>query len=137
MKIAALLLSFCVLALCIPTAHADSVTYKGVTFPQGDISFADKVISYTPGTQFTPPGAPFTTPDQALGPPDAVSASQSPPGYVSLGFKGVLELQFIDNYLTGSGNSNPDLWIFEVGTGIEGQDIEISTDGVSWFSVGE
>jgi hypothetical protein len=31
-------------------AHAESVTYKGVVFPLGDISFADVVIDFTPGS---------------------------------------------------------------------------------------
>ncbi len=121
-----------------PSLPGASVTYQGIVFPQGDISFADRVVSYTPGvtgTGHTPPGPPYVDPSLALGPPD--DAVLFPiPAWVSLGYQGSIVLQFTDNLLTGSGTSAPDLWIFEVGTGIEGTFVDISRDGVNWLSVG-
>ena len=55
---------------------------------------------------------------------------------VSLGEGGVLELEFTDNYLTGSGNADSDLWIFEIGGVAEKTFVEISADGESWYDVG-
>ena len=55
---------------------------------------------------------------------------------VSLGKGGVLELEFTDNYLTGSGDDESDLWIFEIGGIAEKTFVEISADGASWYDVG-
>ena len=43
----------------------------------------------------------------------------------------------VDNALTGSDNSDIDLWVFEVGGEIEDTFIEISTDGIVWSPVGK
>lgn len=56
---------------------------------------------------------------------------------VTLGNGGSITLQFIDNWLTGSGDSRADLWIFEVGPDVEDMFVEVSTDGQSWSSVGK
>ena len=45
-------------------------------------------------------------------------------------------MQFIDNKLTGSGNANPDLHVFEIGPDVEDTFVEISNDTLTWFSVG-
>jgi hypothetical protein len=118
-----------------PAAHADII--GGVDFPQGAVSFADTVVSYTVG-----PGG-VTVPNQgalnALGLPDYTGAgcvSQAACTYVSLGDGGSIVLRFTDNLLTGSNSSALDLWIFEVGPDVEDQFVEISTDGVTWFPVG-
>lgn len=37
----------------------------------------------------------------------------------------------------GSGDSQPDLWIFEVGPDVEDQFVEVSTDGQTWSPVGK
>ena len=54
---------------------------------------------------------------------------------VSLGLGGSIVLEFTDNLLTGSGDSKPDLVVFETGA-IESVLVEISRDGVSFFEVG-
>ena len=45
-------------------------------------------------------------------------------------------MRFTNNSLTGSGNSNLDLWIFEIGPDIEDTFVDVSKDGSTWFSVG-
>jgi len=61
------------------------------------------------------PGA--INPESALGPPDYVQSNSQDPigdGFVSLGNGGMVSLGFNDNILTNSGDTQPDLWIFEV-----------------------
>ncbi|MDJ0705515.1 MAG: PEP-CTERM sorting domain-containing protein [Leptolyngbyaceae cyanobacterium MO_188.B28] len=55
---------------------------------------------------------------------------------VSLGRGGILELEFTNNYLAGSGNEESDLWIFEIGGIAEKTFVEISMDGQTWYDVG-
>lgn len=115
-------------------SHA--VTYKGVEFPDGAVSFADEVVLYDPtfgGT--TGPGAGVQDPSEALGIPDYTEG----PGtdYVSLGDGGRIVLRFTDNSLTGSGDDALDLWIFEVGPDVEDTAVDISKNGIDWHSVGE
>ena len=125
-----------ILTLAGVCRSANATVYGGVDFPQGAASFADAVVSYTPGTNPTPDAA-VSHPDQALGPPNYPSGTNDPAPFVSLGSNGVLVLQFTDNLLTGSGTTNDDLWIFEIGTGIEKTFVDVSIDGSTWFSVGE
>lgn len=116
----------------------NSVTIDGVTFPQGNISFADEVVSYTPGSPA--PTNPHQGTDKALGLPDyngrSSCSSQASCSFVSLGSGGTLVVRFTDNVLTGSGNGDIDLWVFEVGPQVEDMFVEISSDGRSWHSVG-
>ena len=57
--------------------------------------------------------------------------------YASLGDGGSITLEFVDNRLTGSGDSNADLWVFEIGPDVEDTFVEISTNGVTWSAVGK
>jgi len=124
--------------LGISSAHAEII--GGVDFPQGAISFADAVVSYTPGLAGNSPTAPHQGAFNALGEPDYAGvnscASQADCSFVSLGVGGELVLRFTDNLLTGSDSDADDLWIFEVGPDVEGTVIDISTNGVDWLSVG-
>lgn len=116
---------------------AGPITYDGVTFPQGDSSFADSVVDFQLGAGGVT--APHQNPDNALGAPDYVSGVGCNPGdcsYVSLGQFGSLTLSFDDNYLTGSGDDSLDLWIFEIGPLVEDIEVEISKDGSYWYDVG-
>jgi len=54
----------------------------------------------------------------------------------SLGDGGHLTLEFIDNAIGGSGDTDKDLWVFEIGGIPEELLIEISVDGSSWLDVG-
>ena len=54
----------------------------------------------------------------------------------SLGNGGYLTMEFVDNEVGGSGDSDKDLWVFEIGGVPEELQIEISVDGSSWLDVG-
>jgi hypothetical protein len=105
-------------------------------FPQGDVSFADAVVSFAPVT--TPDGVPsdeYLNPQLAMGPPDYAGTFEDQ--VVTLGSGGQLTVQFLDNAVTGDGAASPDLWIFEVGDDVEDTFVEVSQDGSTWVPVGK
>lgn len=115
------------------SVSAQAVMYGDVEFPGGASSFADAVVSYEPTFGgATGPIESARHPEAALGVPTGSSGV----GFVTLGDGGRITLRFTDNSLTGSGNSAPDLWIFEVGPDVEDTFVEISKDGANWFAVG-
>lgn len=116
-------------ALSTYTASAASVTYDGVIFPGGDVSFADAVVSYSPGADV---GSPYDDATDALGAPNYSGNT----GSTSLGDGGELILQFTDNSLTASGDSTDDLWVFEIGNAVETFFVSISTNLVDWVDLG-
>ena len=114
-------------ALSLSTgAAAMPTTYSGVTFPDGDISFADEVISFNPGPDVA---APHDDQNLVLGAPDG--------SHISLGDNGSIIVRFSDNSLTTSGDATADLHIFEVGARVEGFNIAISQDLVNWIDLGD
>ncbi|MEW5686410.1 MAG: PEPxxWA-CTERM sorting domain-containing protein [Pseudomonadota bacterium] len=125
------------LSLAAATAHAEVI--GGVEFPQGAISFADAVVSYTLNPASIP-GAAYQGAFNALGAPDYNAANscanQASCSFVTLGAGGELVLRFTDNVLTGSGSNAFDLWIFEIGPDVEDTIVDVSVDGVTWLSVG-
>ncbi len=136
------IISFLVIAgmlmVGIKTPKAQQTCYDGVCFPKGDVSFADSVVSYVSGGNVAGDNG---NPQAALGPPDDTSSVEGK--IISLGCtagenggRGVLVVKFTDNSLTTSGDSDEDLWIFEVGGIVEPTDIAISTDGSYWIEVG-
>ena len=54
----------------------------------------------------------------------------------SLGDGGHLTFEFIDNAIGASGDTDKDLWVFEIGGLPEELQIEISVDGSAWLDVG-
>jgi hypothetical protein len=120
-----------------PSAPA-SATFGGQFFAQGSIAFADAVTSYDPNFSGGPaPIASLQVAVNALGTPNYAGTGE-PVGndnVVSLGRGGRLVVQFTNNRLTGSGDSKPDLMIFEVGSS-ELVTVEVSTDGVTYTNVG-
>ncbi len=116
-------------ALAVPT------TYDGITFPGGDISFADQLVDLTFGDP-APTAANFIDGNQALGAPDYTGGGGGT-GSVSLGRGGTITVRFTDNALTGSGDNTPDLHIFEVGPDIEDTFVSISEDGNDFIDVGK
>jgi len=102
-----------------------------VLLPQGELSFADLAVSYTPGTKM-PTKEIHRDPAQALGVPDYTRPSA--PGFVSLGCDGSVVVQFTDNVLTNVAGT--DLYIFEVGPDVEAAEVAISNNGTNWISVG-
>jgi hypothetical protein len=117
--------------------NANAILIGGVEFPQGAISFADAVVSYSPTAG---PTLPHQGAFNALGVPNYNNvnscASQALCSFVTLGQGGSIVLRFVDNVLTGSGTAAADLWIFEVGPDVEKTFIDVSTDGIVWTSVG-
>lgn len=119
--------------------------FDGVDFPQGFASFADAVVSYTPGSPA--PTLQHMDPTKALGAPDyaaynAATGNVSCPTqaecpYLSLGVGGNVVLRFIDNVLTGSDSAADDLYIFEIGPSVESTIVDISMDGIMWIALGE
>lgn len=121
----------CIGMLATASAFADVIS--GVEFPQGVSSFADEVVSFIPGSNTIPP---YNDPTAALGVPDYESSGHADGTYTSLGWGGTLVLKFTNNSLTTSGNSDLDLWIFEIGPAVEPTDVFVSLNGSDWISVG-
>ncbi|MEZ6136944.1 MAG: GEVED domain-containing protein [Pirellulaceae bacterium] len=110
----------------------------GDVFELGNLAFADAVVSYLPLQSGGPgPIAGLDVAASALGAPNYLGNGEPLPteGVVSLGRGGQIVLQFTRNLLTGSGDANPDLRIFEVGDSEEVL-VEVSADGTRFTSVG-
>ena len=103
---------------------------REVCLPLGLLSFADKVVDFTPGTK--PSRPPFDYPPSAIGEPDYKSTSSA--DFISIGCNGILTLQFTDNILVDI--EGVDLYIFEVGPFVERTELAISQDGTDWIDVG-
>jgi PEP-CTERM motif len=118
-------------------AHAEFFgnSQGGTDFPQGVSSFADVVASYDPVIKSGQPTEPNRQPNTAIGKPDYPGSSSN--FSVTLGDGGSITLEFVDNRLTGSGDSKADLWVFEVGPDVEDTFVEISEDGNTWSPVGK
>lgn len=125
--------------LALGGTQAQAVVIGGVDFPQGEVSFADTVVSFTLNPASTP-GAAYLGQSNALGAANYNGnpgcASQAACTFLSLGAGGALVLRFDDNVLTGSNNDALDLWIFEVGPNVEDTTVDLSVDGTNWLSVG-
>lgn len=104
---------------------------REICLPLGELSFADRVVSFTPGARPSQP--PFDYPGSALGPPDYRNTYSA--DFISLGCDGVLITQFTDNALVDV--DGVDLYIFEVGPVVEKTELAISKDGETWIEVGE
>lgn len=124
-----LLISFLAFSLPI-NAQASTYSVGDYTFPQGQKSFADQVVSYSPGSPGPKPK--FRNSQAAIGLPDYVKRDNS--GFVSLGCQGSLVLKFSDNSL--SNGPGADLIIYEVGSKVEATEVEISENGNDWLSIG-
>lgn len=95
-------------------------------FPGGTASFADEVLDFSPNyprpDQIDPN---FSEPNDARFEPDyeelaaAVGTRSTKVGAVSLGHGGSIRVLFTDNRLTNSGDSRPDLYVFEIGQHVE------------------
>jgi hypothetical protein len=110
------------------STNAAAQTFGGVYFEHGAASFADTVNRFEPFYGGGPrPSLAGLDARQVLGVPEQ--------GGIALGNGGRITVKFLDNRLTGSGDSGTDLRIFEVGAP-ETVHVEISKDGRNWFSVG-
>ncbi|PLW83912.1 hypothetical protein CWI75_00695 [Kineobactrum sediminis] len=101
-----------------------------VFFPLGETSFADEVVSYTPGK---PDGGEASSdPSVSLGIPDYVKNEDE--SYLTLGCGGELVVRFDDNKLIDV--AGPDLYAFEVGPDVEATAMAVSENGEDWVRVG-
>lgn len=119
--------------LLVSTARAELI--RGIEFPQGSLSFADRVVKNTPGSP-APTNVLYTDPEDTLGLPD-YPGGDNQPGALSLGRGGSIVLEFTNNLLTGSNSATKDLHVFEVGSAVEDTFVDISKDGVTWVSLGK
>lgn len=103
---------------------------RAICLPQGAASFADSVVSFSPGAR--PSEDVWAQPHYALGVPDYTRTTA--PGFVALGCDGTLVLRFDDNALVDV--DGPDLYVFEVGPAVEATDLAVSVDGRRWLEVG-
>ncbi|WP_317899229.1 OmpA family protein [Aurantibacillus circumpalustris] len=102
-----------------------------IKLPLGDISFADKMVSYKTGTPAPIPEN--RNPNDGIGKPDFNEMRVS--GFVSLGTGGELILAFTDNALVNI--EGPDLYVFEVGRYVEETFLYVSKNGKTWINVGK
>ena len=109
-----------------------ALVFYSTSAPAEDaISYADSVISFNVGKPS--PAAQWTIPQSAIGRPDYNGNTNS--GFVSLGCKGELVLQFTDNSLIDGPDS--DLTIVEVGAISEPIIVHVSKDGAKWIKIGK
>ncbi|MBA4226797.1 MAG: OmpA family protein [Hyphomonas sp.] len=117
------------------TADCPGLVYgsgkREICLPLGEFSFADRVVSFTPGEK--PSKAPFDFPGSALGAPNYRNTYSA--DFISLGCNGELVTQFTDNILIDV--DGIDLYIFEIGPVVEKTTLAISSDGENWIEVGE
>jgi len=120
LKLVLTLIGFSALLLIpVGAQNASAKIFGGIDFPDGASSFADVVITYdnTFGGGPVPIYPPYLDPTQSLGPPDFVGVTNRE--WVTLGSGGLLEVGFVNNVLTNSGDASPDLHIFEIGADVE------------------
>jgi len=129
-------------------AVSEAKTYFGVTFPHGDLAFADRVVDYLAASCVRDA---YDDPEEALGPPDARCIGAAPcngcegcdgcdTNAVALGFRlsvldnrGYLIIEFVDNVLIDV--TGADLFVYI--TNNKPARVEISSDGFNWIFVGE
>jgi hypothetical protein len=135
---------------------SDDLVVDGITFTDGAKAFADIVGQLELGTA-GPDGNNFVDPAAALGVPDCVPGTTNVGGFVSLGISDVwvdppwytgrpydvvsfnfgwLRLEFNDVLLKASGDTRPDLYIYETGSLPEGCYVFISQEGDTWEYAG-
>ena len=114
-------------------AQEGPVSYGGIEFPLGDVSFADKVVGFNPGSRTGESDG-----SAAIGPPDGGKGTGpsviGDKGDVTLGNGGSITLEFTDNYLIDV--EGLDLYVFEYGPDVEPFKVEISKDGSGWIELG-
>ncbi len=101
-----------------------------IYLPLGKLAFADRVVAHQLGM---PEG---DNTEGVLGEPNMSleKFTIGDPRICNIGTKGILTIEFTNNALTDV--NGPDLYVFEMGR-IEPTNLEISTDGNNWLSVGK
>jgi len=104
---------------------------RQIHFPLGDLSFADEVVSFSPGSPAAA-NEKDRNPKMTLGAPDYDEAKDA--NYTTLGCAGTLVLRFVDNALVDI--DGPDLYVFEIGPQVEPTNLAVSEDGAQWIEIG-
>ncbi len=121
-----------VLLVAFLSGVATAEEIGGVEFPLGERSFADSVVSYSPGTDVEPP---HNQPGRALGVPDYPNPEeQTALGNATAECEAELILEFRDNFLIDV--AGVDLWIFEIGPAVEATEIFITYGDEPWTRIG-
>ena len=119
--------------------------YSGVTFPEGDVSFADAIVDFALGDAVAND---YADPTNVLGAPDfnfpnnafALGNPGGTPDNLDDALFGFVTIEFTDNSLTTSGDNSADLFVFEIGSSaggvIESFQVEISMDASNWIDLG-
>jgi len=104
----------------------------GCTICPGGISFGDVLIEHIPGCNLVD----SDDTESVLGLSDnPVNTPGDLPQALFLGDGGSVKIGFTDNLLINSGDSDPDLWVFEVGTAVEPSRVAIRP--MDAFTLGE
>jgi len=133
-----------ILAAISAVALGQPTTYVGVTFPLGDLAFADRVVTYVGGScvrcAFPNPAAVLGRPDCSSGGSGCMACSCCDACALSLGFRlselddrGYVTVEFVDNRLVDGPGA--DLFIYI--TNGKACRVEISADGANFIRVGE
>jgi len=109
----------------------------------GKLGYAEVVTNFSPVISGGGPIACNLDASKTLGAPDTLV--DNPPGTccaavtttATLGVGGSITLEFTSISISGNGSPEPDLWIFETGPDVEDTFVELSANGVTWFSVGK
>lgn len=103
-----------------------------ITFPRGDLPFADRVVRFEEGSPRTSDDS-FRDPTTALAPPNYIPYDGTTA--FTLGCRGSVVLEFVDSALVDV--AGLDLHVWEVGPDIEPTNLAISKDGMEWLAVGK
>lgn len=132
-------------ALGISGPAFSATVYSGITFPDGDVSFADRVVNFAVGDAVSND---YADPTNVLGAPDfsfpnnafALGNPGGSPDNLDNSLFGFVTVEFTDNSLTTSGDNAADLFVFEIGSSgggvIESFQVEISKDASTWIDLG-
>ena len=110
---------------------AQGIEVGGFVFEGGPEDFASGVASFIVGDP-APKERTFLEPNEILGVPDY----RNRVGAVSLGNGGEITLTFDGAPLAPSGNDDPDIVIFEIGSDRETSLLSISADGETFIEIG-
>lgn len=132
------LLFLIIFTLCFATsvpAMAEDYTFTDRdgntrTVPDGEYSFATRVVDFVPGDPWTSEED-AQNPEDTLGLPDREGNRDD--NALTLGAGGVLTVEFNINIMDGEGD---DIYVFEVGGQVEATRVEVSSDLETWYDIG-
>lgn len=122
------------IGMCIPVFAEDYVftDRDGTTrtVPDGEYSFATRVVDFIPGDPWTS-REDAQNPEDVLGLPDREGDRDD--NALTLGAGGILTVEFNIHIMDGEGD---DVYVFEVGGQVEATKVEVSNDLNVWYDIG-